>query len=103
MTHKSYLAAVGSVLTASVVLTGCSTPASATDSQRNADAKQVTLSITSNAIFGGKGALEADWITKYVIPQFEAEQKKKGVDVKVTFNPNGVDDEAYKTKISLEG
>lgn len=102
MMHRKHLVAVGSVLTASVVLAGCGgTQAPVANAQLNAGAKQITLSITANAISGGKNAEEADWMTKYVIPQFEAAQKKKGVDAKVTFDPNGVDDAPYKTKISL--
>lgn len=90
----------------SLVLTGCGGTGSATtagsDTRRNADAKQVSLTITSNAIVGGKNKVEAAWITDYVIPKFQEEQKKKGVDAKVSFQPNGVDDSEYKTKISLD-
>lgn len=68
----------------------------------NADAKDVTLTITSNSISGGKNSTGADWVTNYVIPKFEAAEKAKGVNAKVTFQPNGVDDQAYKTKISLD-
>ncbi|MEW9529591.1 extracellular solute-binding protein [Microbispora sp. NPDC049125] len=62
----------------------------------------VTLTITANAISGGKNAETADWTTKWVIPQFEAEQKAKGRQVHVRFQPSGVDDEQYKTKIALD-
>ncbi|MEO7587846.1 MAG: extracellular solute-binding protein [Arachnia sp.] len=61
-----------------------------------------TLSITSNAIAGGKNAAEADWTTTWVIPEFTKAQKAKGVDVTVTFEPQGVDDENYKTKVALD-
>ncbi|MCZ2404639.1 extracellular solute-binding protein [Paenarthrobacter sp. Z7-10] len=88
----------------SLTLTGCigggssSTPV---NPSQNADAKDVTLSISANAILGGKSDAEAVWITKSVIPKFEAEQKAKGVNVKVSFNPSGVEDEAFKSKMSL--
>ena len=102
--RTKYSIAVGGILTASVILTGCGGQGNSTaaDPNRNADAKKVALSITSNAISGGKNAVEADWIANYVIPEFEAEQKEKGVDATVTYAPNGVDDEQYKTKISLD-
>ncbi|WP_036318754.1 extracellular solute-binding protein [Microbispora sp. ATCC PTA-5024] len=62
----------------------------------------VTLTITSNAISGGKNAETADWTAKWVIPKFEAAQKAKGRTVHVRFQPSGVDDEQYKTKIALD-
>ncbi|MFT4233442.1 MAG: extracellular solute-binding protein [Microbacterium sp.] len=66
------------------------------------DSGPITLTITANAITGGKNAAEADWYTSYVIPGFEAEMKKQGKDVTVEFEPQGVDDEDYKTKIALD-
>ena len=69
---------------------------------QNAGAKDVTLTITSNSIAGGKNADEADWYAKYVIPTFTRQQKDKGVNVTVTFQPSGVDDEQYKTKVALD-
>ncbi|MFB9628066.1 extracellular solute-binding protein [Nonomuraea helvata] len=62
----------------------------------------IELTITQNAIAGGKNAAGADFITNWVIPKFEAAQKAKGKDVKVKFIPSGVDDEQYKTKLSLD-
>lgn len=62
----------------------------------------VTLTITTNAITGGKNAAEADWFETWVIPQFEAAMEADGRDVTVEFEPQGVDDEDYKTKISLD-
>ncbi|MFD9947010.1 extracellular solute-binding protein [Nonomuraea sp. NPDC059023] len=62
----------------------------------------IELTITQNAIAGGKNAKGAEYIAKWVIPQFEAAQKAKGKDVKVKFIPSGVDDEQYKTKLSLD-
>ncbi|WP_443022585.1 extracellular solute-binding protein [Sinomonas sp.] len=87
-----------------MALAACGGSSSGGDSSPslNANAKDVTLTITSNSISGGKNSAGADWITNYVIPQFEAAEKAKGVNAKVTFQPNGVDDQAYKTKISLD-
>lgn len=62
----------------------------------------VTLTITANAIAGGKNAAEADWINSYVIPTCSAELSTSDRKVTVAFEPNGVDDEAYKTKVSLD-
>ncbi|MGO4604449.1 extracellular solute-binding protein [Terrabacter sp. 2YAF2] len=101
-THRTVL----SVLAASLTLVGAaacdrSSSTGASPSQ-NAGAKDVTLTITSNSIAGGKNADEADWYTKYVIPTFTKQQKDKGVNVTVTFQPSGVDDEQYKTKVALD-
>lgn len=63
---------------------------------------QQTVSITSNAITGGKNAAEADWIESWVVPEFTAAQQAEGVDVTVNFEPQGVDDEDYKTKVALD-
>nr|BFE80023.1 extracellular solute-binding protein [Planobispora longispora] len=60
------------------------------------------MTITANAIPGGKNSASADWIRQWVIPRFEAAQKAAGRDVRVLFQPNGVDDEQYKTKIALD-
>lgn len=62
----------------------------------------VTLRITTNAIVGGKNAAEAEWLESYVIPGFEEEMTAQGKDVSVEFEPQGVDDEDYKTKIALD-
>ncbi len=62
----------------------------------------VELTITQNAIAGGKNAAAADHIANWIIPQFVAAQKAKGKDVSVKFLPSGVDDEQYKTKLSLD-
>ncbi|MEV1170850.1 extracellular solute-binding protein [Nonomuraea sp. NPDC049784] len=62
----------------------------------------IELTITQNAIAGGKNAAGANFIMNWVIPKFEAAQKAKGKDVKVKFVPSGVDDEQYKTKLSLD-
>ena len=59
-----------------------------------------TLSITSNAIKGGKNSAEAAWITDYVIPGFEAAEKAKGKKVTVRFEGTGVDDAAVQAEES---
>ncbi|WP_067171473.1 extracellular solute-binding protein [Microtetraspora niveoalba] len=62
----------------------------------------VTLVITANAISGGKNSDSAEWTKSWVIPRFEAAQKARGRTVHVLFQPSGVDDEQYKTKIALD-
>ncbi|WP_350258528.1 extracellular solute-binding protein [Scrofimicrobium sp. R131] len=62
----------------------------------------VTLSFTANAIVGGKNSAEAEWIQDWVIPNFEKEMADQGKNVKVNFEPQGVDDEDYKTKLALD-
>lgn len=62
----------------------------------------VSLVITTNAITGGKNTAEAEWVEDWVIPNFVAAQEEQGVDVEVTFEAQGVDDEDYKTKVSLD-
>ncbi|MER7364310.1 extracellular solute-binding protein [Nonomuraea wenchangensis] len=62
----------------------------------------IELTIAQNAIAGGKNAAAAGFVADWVIPKFEAAQKAKGKDVKVKFVPSGVDDEQYKTKLSLD-
>ncbi len=61
-----------------------------------------TLTIATNGISGGKNALEADWIQNYVIPEFTKAQAAKGVTVNATYQPSGVDDEQYKSKLALD-
>jgi multiple sugar transport system substrate-binding protein len=69
---------------------------------QNASATEVALTVTSNAISGGKNAAEADWYANYVIPKFTEAEKAKGVNVTVKFQPSGVDDEQYKAKLALD-
>ncbi len=71
------------------------------DPQRNAKAKTLTLSISTNAISGGKNSAEADWITKTLIPDFEKAEKAKGLDVTVRYQQNGIDDAKYGQKLEL--
>ncbi|MEO3889859.1 extracellular solute-binding protein [Nonomuraea sp. B5E05] len=66
------------------------------------EGEAIELTITQNAIKGGKNAAGATFIEDWVIPKFEAAQKAKGKDVTVKFVPSGVDDEQYKTKLSLD-
>ncbi|TDD72845.1 extracellular solute-binding protein [Actinomadura rubrisoli] len=93
--------ATAALVLAGAALAGCG-GGSSTDPDRGRDAKSITLTITRNAIEGGKNSEEAEWITGTVIPGFVAAQKAKGVTAKVTFRGQGVDDEAYKTKIALD-
>jgi multiple sugar transport system substrate-binding protein len=95
------LGIVAALAASGVTLAACG-GGSSTDTKRGADAKNVTLTITRNAIAGGKNSEEADWITKSVIPGFVAAEKAKGVTAKVVFQGAGVDDEAYKTKLALD-
>ncbi|MFG1946496.1 extracellular solute-binding protein [Nonomuraea sp. NPDC048826] len=63
-----------------------------------AEGGTITLTIAANAISGGKNSESADWIRNWVIPEFE----KTHQNVKVLFQPSGVDDEQYKTKLALD-
>ncbi|WP_049576875.1 extracellular solute-binding protein [Nonomuraea sp. SBT364] len=83
------IAAVAAV--AALALTSCGTGAPE-------GGGTVTLTIAANAISGGKNSESADWIKRWVIPEFE----KTHQNVKVLFQPSGVDDEQYKTKIALD-
>lgn len=81
---------------------GCLGQQEESDSQRNAEAKDVSLTITANAVAGGKNAAGAEWVDKYVIPKFVEQQKAKGVNVTVKFEGNGAADEQYKQKVALD-
>lgn len=87
-----------------VVLAGCSakTADTSTNPTQNATATTVELTVSTNAIAGGKSAAEADWITSYVIPKFVEAQKDKGVTATVKFVGSGVADEQYKSKMALD-
>jgi len=103
MKRQGRVRAIGVVALAASLLAACGGDDPATeDPTRNAEADTVTLSISANAITGGKNAAEADWITDYVIPEFTALMEEDGVDVEVTFEPSGVDDEDYKTRLALD-
>lgn len=90
------------LLSVTGLLAGCLGQARDEDPARNADAREVTLTITANAVAGGKNARGADWIANWVIPRFTEAQKAKGVDATVRFEQNGAGDEDFKTKVALD-
>jgi multiple sugar transport system substrate-binding protein len=89
-------------LTGAALATTALTAASCSSKSPKADQDKDTLTITGNSIKGGKNAAGAEWVQDWVIPQFTKAQKDKGRTVTVTFQPQGVDDEDYKTKIALD-
>ncbi len=93
---------VGAVAGVTLLASACSAGGSTGGTSANANAKSVTLSISSNAIIGGKNDAEAQWITNWLIPKFVAAEKAKGVTATVRFQPSGVDDEQYKAKMALD-
>jgi multiple sugar transport system substrate-binding protein len=62
----------------------------------------VELSLLDNSIRGGKNERSAVWIEDELIPAFEAEMEAAGTPVEVSFEGQGVDDEAYKTQMALD-
>jgi multiple sugar transport system substrate-binding protein len=94
--------ALAAATATTMVLAGCLGQQQESDSARNADAKDVTLTITANAVAGGKNDLTAKWISDWVIPEFVKEQKAKGVNATVKFDGVGVDDGEYKAKMALD-
>jgi len=90
------------VAVAGLAASGCLGQSEETSSGQNAGAKDVTLTVTANAVAGGKNAASAEWMDKYVIPGFVAQQRAKGVNATVKFEGNGGADEQYKTKIALD-
>jgi multiple sugar transport system substrate-binding protein len=101
MRARRTLALVATAAT-TMALAGCLGQQQESDSARNADAKDVTLTITSNSVAGGKNDLGARWVTEWVIPEFTKQQKAKGVNVTVKYDGTGVDDADYKAKIALD-
>jgi multiple sugar transport system substrate-binding protein len=102
MRGRRALALAGAVAT-TMALGGClGQQQEESDAGRNADAKDVTLTITANAEAGGKNDLTAKWFTDWVIPEFTKQQKDKGVNVTVKYDGTGVDDGEYKAKIALD-
>jgi multiple sugar transport system substrate-binding protein len=94
---RTALGAIAALAALTLTLTACGS-----DKPAASNAKEITLTIASNAIVGGKNAAGAQWIQDWVIPKFIEAQKAKGVTAKVTFVPSGVDDEQYKTKLALD-
>lgn len=92
-----------SILLVGALVAACDSGSKGTaNPSQNVDAKNVELTISSNAINGGKNSAEAQWFTTFVIPKFTEAQKAKGVTVTVKFQPSGVDDEQYKAKMALD-
>ncbi|MFD6815882.1 extracellular solute-binding protein [Microbacterium sp. NPDC060132] len=96
---RRLLAAFALTTVGAVVLAGCS---GGSEPEAEESTGPVTLTLTTNSITGGKNAAEADWIADWVVPEFEKAMKEDGKDVTVEFQPQGVDDEDYKTKIALD-
>lgn len=94
--------ALGAAAVATMTLTGCLGQQQESDADRNADAKDVSLTITANAVAGGKNDVTATWVRDWVIPEFTKQQKAKGVNVTVKYDGTGVDDADYKAKIALD-
>ncbi|MFD9698615.1 extracellular solute-binding protein [Lentzea sp. NPDC059081] len=84
------------------LLAGCLGQTQQGDQARNADAKEITLTIVANAVAGGKNARGANWLQNWVIPRFTEQQKAKGVTATVKFEQNGAGDEDFKTKVALD-
>ncbi|MEV4579080.1 hypothetical protein AB0K16_38115 [Nonomuraea jabiensis] len=57
----------------------------------------ISPTIAANSTSGGKSSESADWIRRWVVPEFERPHR----NVKVLLQPNGLDDEQDKTKIAL--
>lgn len=95
---RRLVAAFAVTTVGAVVLAGCS----GGSEPEQEESGPVTLTLTTNSITGGKNAAEADWIADWVIPEFEKAMEDEGKDVTVEFEPQGVDDEDYKTKIALD-
>lgn len=66
------------------------------------DSKVYKVSISANAILGGKNNQTATWIQNFVIPQFELSHAEKGKQVEVSFTPTGIDDNQFKTQLALD-
>lgn len=62
------------------------------------------LSVTANAVIGGKNAQTANFIRNYVIPNFELNQALKGKNVSVNFIScsGSCDDNAFKSSLALD-
>jgi multiple sugar transport system substrate-binding protein len=100
--HRRTALAVTGLVALAATTAGCLGKNANSDSTRNADAKEFTISIGGNGIAGGKNAAQADWITNWVIPRVVADQKAKGRTAHVTYQPSGAGDEDYKSKVALD-
>ncbi|MQA27133.1 MAG: extracellular solute-binding protein [Micromonosporaceae bacterium] len=94
--------AIAGLALVTALTSGCLGQSRDADPSKNKGVKEFSLTIATNAIKGGKNSEGATWIEDWVIPEFVKAQKKKGVTAKVKFQPSGVDDEDYKSKISLD-
>ncbi len=68
----------------------------------SANAKSFTLTISENAVVGGKNDPTARWITQYVIPTFEKQMTAEGKHATIKYDGTGVPDESYQTQIALD-
>jgi multiple sugar transport system substrate-binding protein len=84
------------------LLAGCLGQTQEGDQARNADAKEITLTIVANAAQGGKNSRGANWLQNWVIPKFTEQQKARGVTATIKFEQNGTGDEDFKTKVALD-
>lgn len=90
---------------AAALAAGCSSSKSSgkpADVSSATQPKNPTLVITANDIAGGKNSDEAKWIQNTLIPDFVKAEAAKGITANVTFRANGVDDNAYKSKLALD-
>jgi multiple sugar transport system substrate-binding protein len=62
----------------------------------------VTLTISENAVRGGKNTATAEYLIDYAIPAFEERMAADGREVTVEFTESGVDDEDYKSRLALD-
>ncbi len=90
------------LLAACGLVAGCLGQTQGGDQARNADAKEITLTIVANAAQGGKNARGANWLQNWVIPKFTEQQKARGVTATIKFEQNGTGDEDFKTKVALD-
>ncbi|MBP2473651.1 multiple sugar transport system substrate-binding protein [Crossiella equi] len=84
------------------LLAGCLGVPQRTEPSRNADATEFSLTVTMNAVPGGKNSARAQWVDEWVIPRFVEAQRAKGRKATVRFQGNGAGDEDYKTKVALD-
>ncbi len=89
---------VAAALLAALVLAACGSSAK----KAGANAKSFTLTISENAVVGGKNDATARWITQYVIPSFEKQMAAEGKHATVKYQGTGVPDESYQTQIALD-